>query len=153
MVALLLFVRNGVRNHAGAGGCEVYNRRPVLPAPLGSVRPVPPFRSTREHGFEAMPKWQNAKSKSRRKTPTARTSVPDLGLRSELAECTIRLPGLLFLWSDVMPASCSNGGDGVVTSSFALWRQNLYVRKAFEVLAVEGADPFDSIRHHGRDKL
>jgi hypothetical protein len=35
----------------------------------------------------------------------------------------------------------------------ALWRQNLDAGKAFEVLTVEGADSFDSIRHHRCDKL
>ena len=34
-----------------------------------------PFPTTREHGFEAVPKWQNAKSKSRRRTQTASTSA------------------------------------------------------------------------------
>ena len=34
MWALLSFVRNGVRKHAGAGAGEVDPRRPVAPAPL-----------------------------------------------------------------------------------------------------------------------
>ena len=67
MLALLPFVQNGVPKHAGAAGCEVDNRRPVAPAPLGGVRAVAQFRPTRAHGFEAMPKCQNAQLESRRR--------------------------------------------------------------------------------------